>query len=190
MGCEGRCKGCALKIGAMANEEVTNRLTAFFSALGGTPFVCHENFGWTGDRTNYPDGAQINRVMSNLMTAPTLIHDLPNVGQAISDATATGVPPSIFDGDRAVLGRQPYCQGWQAAVARLQNLGWFQDKTRRTVRRTIAAQGIRAIERLGRTKNKADRRKDIAEIGAVMGRLTEEMKRDGCRVTFRILESD
>ena len=100
------------------------------------------------------------------------------------------MPASIFDGDRAVLGRQPYCRGWQAAVARLSALGWFQDKARRTIRRTIAAQGIRAIERLGRTKNKAARREDIAEIGSIMGRLTQEMKHDGARVTFRILESD
>jgi hypothetical protein len=180
-----------LKPGGKANQEVTNRLTALFSALGGTPFYCHDKFGWTDDRPDYPGGmGRVSNTIVNLMTAPTLIHNSPEVGNAISDATATGVPPSMFDSDRAALGKHPHCKGWQAAVARLRDGGWFQDPARRVIRRAIASMGLLALERLGTEKAPAKRRACIADIKTAMRRFTQELKKDGGRVHLSDLESN
>lgn len=167
--CDGRCSGCAMKKGAKANLEVDNRITALFSALGGIPFFCHEALGWTPDRKNYPGGNHaINNAANNLMTAPKLIHNCPELASALSDCTASGVPAHIFDGDREVIGRAPICDGWKRAVAKLAKRGWFADPERRKLFRQMARTGLIHLEELKGKPEPRIRQNAIAEIGKVI----------------------
>jgi hypothetical protein len=168
--CDRRCSGCAFKKGAKANLEVTNRLTGMFAALGGIPFYCHDALGWYPDQPGYPQGARsIQMAADSLRSAPKLIHDSPDMVRVITDATPTGVPPAMFDADRAIIGRTPMCQGWKRAVHKLSDKGWFADPSRRVLFRQIAALGLSHIEELNGSAGGPNIRKAaIAGIGKTL----------------------
>ncbi len=156
MSCTGQCHGCALKPGAAANTEIDNRLTAIISALGGIPFLCHDRLGWTPDKSCYPDTSMsFANAHSDLLAAPRLIYNSPDLAEVITDATTTGLPKEMFNEARAVLGKRPYCAGWQATVASLSKQGWFSHKPTANTRRTIAKSAIIELEAFKRKESGA-----------------------------------
>lgn len=174
--CKGRCSGCALKIDAKAHTEVDNRMVAMVAAIGGRPFFCHDALGWTPDKEGYPDSAhRPARAIGNLMSAPKLIHDCPSL--ALSDATASGMNPEAFAGDRAYVGRTPVCGGWKRAVKKLHALGWFSDPLRRKWARHVAGEAITMMDELKAEKNPRVRKLLIRDIGEMVQVLGDELKR-------------
>lgn len=165
--CTGRCSGCALKIGAKANVEISNRTVAVLAAFGGIPFYCHEKMGWTPDQETYPASqTRVFNALDNLIAAPKLIHDSPDLGAAIADATAAGLPADTFDEDRELIGKIPICGGWKRAVRKLNNQGWFQDRELRKVYRKTASETIRLVDQLKVEKDPEQKQKIIHAIGA------------------------
>lgn len=107
--------------------------------LAAVPFHCHERLGWTPDKDGYEFGGKyIQRAADTLMAAPGLIHNSPDLANCVSDCTATGLPSSIFDGEREIIGRDPICRGWKKQVAHFAGQGWYKDKSRFHVRRQMA----------------------------------------------------
>lgn len=130
-------------------------MTAALAALGGIPFLCHEELGWKGKRKGYPKRQQsIQAAHDNLLSAPKLIHNSPELAMCVSDATATGLPASMFAESRKILGPRPMCGGWRAAVGSLATQGWFASPALRRVRRIMAKDALVALEGLkGKTPN-------------------------------------
>lgn len=184
-----QCNGCALRPGGRANREILNRLTAAFSAIGGVPFFCHDKLGWTEEREadGYPGGERrMKNHLSNLMTAPKLIHDCPELGRAVSDATATGIPAEIFASDRAYVGRNPVCQGWREVVAQLKEAGWF-DPSYAAHRRSIGQRGLLVIDAVKQEKAGSPERKELLrEMAFATKKLVDEMKAAGPQVRTAI----
>lgn len=182
MSCAGQCSGCALKPGAAANLEVNNRLVGILTALGGIPFLCHHRLGWTPDREGYPNtDNSVKMAMDNLMAAPKLIHNSPELSDAIEDATATGIPSNIFDDDRKLVGPTPHCQGWRSAVAELNNAGWFASIEDRKRRRLQAKAGLKLMDELKTEKGKSERKMIIRRIGTVVMSLAKDLKAAGIK---------
>lgn len=175
--CGGRCSGCALTKGAKANTEVTNRLTAMLAALGGIPFYCHEEMGWTPDVETYPaSNSRVTNALTNLMTAPSLIHNSPDLGAAVDDCTATGLLASVFDEDRALIGATPICGGWKRAVRKLSGLGWFRDKEASGELRKMANDAIVALDSIPYEKNEGSRKELVAKVGSLIEKLYAAQK--------------
>lgn len=167
MSCQRPCSGCALTIGAKANREVGNRITAIFAAFGGIPFYCHDALGWTPDQETYPASqSRVFNAFDNLIAAPKLIHDSPEVAALISDGTGTGVPADAFDEDRALIGKVPICGGWKRAVKLLADEGWFRDPELRKTYREMASQSMRFVDQLKEEKDPEKKKKLIHAIGA------------------------
>lgn len=165
--CDRRCSGCAFKIGAKANEEIGNRTTAILSAFGGIPFFCHEKMGWTPDQETYPaTQVRVMNALDNLMAAPKLIHNSPDLSDVLDDTTSTGVPASIFDEDRALIGDRPVCEGWKRAIGRLQQQRWFADRELRRTFRRMASESIRFIDQLKVETDPEKKKLVIDAIGA------------------------
>ncbi len=177
----GRCSGCALKVGVHANKEIVNRMTAMLCALGGIPFHCHDKLGWKEGDAGYPDEYRIKNAITNLVTAPKLIHDSPELGNAIADATATGIPASAFEEDREFIGRSPLCEGWKAAVGRLAKQGWFATKAKRETWRMISARTIQMLDGIKSEKDVVKRGQFIVEIGKSFKLFSEFQKAEGVR---------
>lgn len=147
MNCSGQCHGCALKAGAAANTEIDNRIVAAISALGGIPFLCHDRLGWTPDKSGYPvTDMSFANAHSDLLAAPRLIYNSPDLAEVITDSTATGLPAECFKEARAVLGKRPYCEGWRATVASLARQGWFAHKPTAHTRRLVAKSAMIELE--------------------------------------------
>ncbi len=182
MTCSEQCHGCAFKPGATAHQESNNRLKGAIAAIGGIPFHCHEKLGWTPDKNGYPfrEGA-LTLATANLLAAPKLIHDSPDLAAALSDCTRTGLPPSTFEDDRALIGKRPMCEGWKAGVAMLARQGWFRDRTHRKIVRREAAEALVLLESLVSEKDAERRKGVIAEIGDYIEVLVARLKERGVR---------
>lgn len=174
--CPGQCGGCALKPGGKANLEANNHLVAIFCAIGGVPFHCHEQLGWTHDVEDYPVAQRrIECAVENLMAAPALIHDSPDI--PLSDLTATGIPAEIFAEDRALIGRTPICQGWRAAVADLAKQNWFSDRTRRKNIRGLVNEAIHLMKQFQAARGEDQRKELLAAMRVPTKKIAAELKR-------------
>jgi hypothetical protein len=156
-------------------------LTAILTVLSATPFHCHEKLGWGAGKEGYPvKQDRIFSAVNSLMSAPTMIHNSPEMAAALSNSTATGVPPEVFDSERAIIGKRPVCSGWKQQVKALADQGWYRNKELMQVRKAMAMDAFHWMAKLRGAEN-SEKPEILEAIRKVVFWFRDEIKDAGIK---------